>query len=327
MIHWKILSFNDLTSMFLHQEEKLSWNCPFVFPFWLEGWHTYFGQHVEPKLTAFYEGERLLGIAPLMKDRETLLFLGHESVCDYQEMIVVDGAQQRFYKAFLLYLEKEQVKELQLGALPQGETLRYVAEFAERKGWCFHREAAGNLWRIDLPESWEDYLLMLSSKQRHEVRRKIRRLDEYGGNEFSINHDGGERGKIFEEFLQMFVDGDKEKEDFLHQKMRAFFTHVAKELSSADLLRMGRLKLDGGNVAGIFCFTSDSEFFLYNNGYYTKYSAFSVGSLSKLFSIRYAIEQGLKYYNFLKGDERYKEQLGAIAEPLWRITLRPIDTC
>jgi K+-transporting ATPase c subunit len=35
--------------------------------------------------------------------------------------------------------------------------------------------------RVSLPATWEDYLLTLSKKDRHELRRKIRRLSEAGG--------------------------------------------------------------------------------------------------------------------------------------------------
>jgi CelD/BcsL family acetyltransferase involved in cellulose biosynthesis len=48
----------------------------------------------------------------------------------------------------------------------------------------------------------------------------------------------------------------------------------------------------------------------------------SVGLINKAFSIQAAIEEGRESFNFLKGDERYKYDLGAHDESLFDMTAR-----
>jgi CelD/BcsL family acetyltransferase involved in cellulose biosynthesis len=43
-----------------------------------------------------------------------------------------------------------------------------------------------------------------------------------------------------------------------------------------------------------------------------------VGILCKIFSIRESIARGLKRYDFLKGNEMYKRQLGGTPVPIYR---------
>ena len=48
------------------------------------------------------------------------------------------------------------------------------------------------------------------------------------------------------------------------------------------------------------------------------FAALNVGLLSKVLSIRDAIQSGLRTYDFLKGDEAYKRRLGGRPLPLYR---------
>ena len=67
---------------------------------------------------------------------------------------------------------------------------------------------------------------------------------------------------------------------------------------------------------------SCNEWWLYNSGYDPSYSFYSVGLLLKAQSIHWAIEQGKKKYDFLRGNERYKYDLGAKNLRLYRIEIR-----
>ena len=58
------------------------------------------------------------------------------------------------------------------------------------------------------------------------------------------------------------------------------------------------------------CFDYGNSRFLYNSGYDPSYSALSVGLLLKALSLKNAIDDSMKYFDFLRGDERYKYHLG-----------------
>jgi CelD/BcsL family acetyltransferase involved in cellulose biosynthesis len=58
--------------------------------------------------------------------------------------------------------------------------------------------------------------------------------------------------------------------------------------------------------------------YLYNSGYNPEYESLSVGLLSKVFCIRKSIEEGKRVFEFLKGNEIYKQRLGGKEIPLYR---------
>jgi CelD/BcsL family acetyltransferase involved in cellulose biosynthesis len=62
--------------------------------------------------------------------------------------------------------------------------------------------------------------------------------------------------------------------------------------------------------------------YLYNNGYDGAKRRWSVGLLSKVLSLKDAIETGLSRYDFLKGAEAYKQRLGGREIELLRYRVR-----
>ena len=72
------------------------------------------------------------------------------------------------------------------------------------------------------------------------------------------------------------------------------------------------MEINGQKVAAVMCFDYGNSRFLYNSGYDPEFRYYSVGLLLKAFSIQNAIESGLNYYDFLRGGEPYKYDLGGI---------------
>jgi len=71
------------------------------------------------------------------------------------------------------------------------------------------------------------------------------------------------------------------------------------------------LRLGGRRVASVLCFRAGDELLLYNSGYDPLFAGLSVGLLSKALALKRAIDLGSKRFDFLRGAERYKYELGA----------------
>ena len=71
----------------------------------------------------------------------------------------------------------------------------------------------------------------------------------------------------------------------------------------------------------VMCFDYRSTRYLYNSGYDPRYRQLSVGLVSKILSIRDAVEQGLSRFDFLKGAEIYKQRLGGMAQDIYRCSV------
>jgi CelD/BcsL family acetyltransferase involved in cellulose biosynthesis len=158
----------------------------------------------------------------------------------------------------------------------------------------------------------------LDTKQRHEVRRKLRRLSEEGTIEYRFVNEGAAVPATMNTFFKMFVESRQDKANFMTEKMESFFRLLADTMAKAGMLRLGVLELDGQPLAEIMCFDYHGCIYLYNSGYDPRYTALSAGLLSKVLAIKDSIEKGKRRFDFLKGAETYKYHLGGREVPLFR---------
>ena len=103
--------------------------------------------------------------------------------------------------------------------------------------------------------------------------------------------------------------------------MESFFRSIAHAMAEQKLLRLNILELDKKPVAATMCFDYRDTVYLYNSGYEPDYSWLSVGVISKALCIKDSIERGRKRFDFLKGAEAYKYQLGGQELPLFKCSL------
>jgi CelD/BcsL family acetyltransferase involved in cellulose biosynthesis len=173
-------------------------------------------------------------------------------------------------------------------------------------------------FELALPGSWDDYLTLLRGKERHEIRRKLRRLYEAGPISYRLVEDASSAKKEMETFLELFRSNRADKAEFMNDQMVSFFKELAEALEEARILKLFLLNLDESAVSATMCFDYRSTMYLYNNGYDNDFSSLSVGLLGKVLSIKESIQSGKKTYDFLKGAEVYKRRLGGQPIQLYR---------
>ena len=171
---------------------------------------------------------------------------------------------------------------------------------------------------IELPKDWSGYLRMLDKKQRHELRRKIRRVQ---GSEKTIDwyivnghHDLAEE---ISHFVRLMAASDPEKEAFLgNDKNLRFFRKIVPLLRDRGWLQMNFLTVDEERAAAYINFVYGDRVMVYNSGHdHRDYADLSPGIVLLAYSIRHAIEQGYQTYDFLRGDEAYKYRMGGRDNP------------
>jgi CelD/BcsL family acetyltransferase involved in cellulose biosynthesis len=222
-------------------------------------------------------------------------------------------------EALLSDLPSRGVKRLDLALLrPDSTGLGELAPAARRLGLAVECEERDLTQEMNLPATWEDYLLGLDGKQRHELRRKLRRLEEAGRSRFRMVTEETPVSTAMDRFLELFRSGRPDKVRFMTPVMADYFRALAKGLAANGMLRLGCLDLNGQTVAVVFCFQLGETMYLYNNAFDDRFRALGVGLISKLLSIRAAIEAGAARYDFLRGAENYKRLLGGRPTPLYR---------
>jgi CelD/BcsL family acetyltransferase involved in cellulose biosynthesis len=75
-------------------------------------------------------------------------------------------------------------------------------------------------------------------------------------------------------------------------------------------------------VATSLCFDYASSRLLYNSGYNPDFGYYSVGLLLNALCLRSAIDEGIGYFDFLRGSEPYKHHLGGRPRNLYQMVVR-----
>ena len=296
----------------------------FTSPRWQRVWWEQFGDGAEMLLLGLENGGRLEGLAPLSRRNGTISFVGDQDVCDYNDFLVSRGAESRFYPLLLDHLDGENWQTLKLFSLAEDSpTLEYLPDLARERGYSVEVREEDVAPRLKLPNDWDSYLQILSKKDRHELRRKLRRLYSSGDEvRYYVLSDIEEVDKGLGDFFCLMRNSKEEKNRFLDASRERFFRSIALEMASWGTFRLFFLEMKGERVAAAMCFDYGKTRMLYNSGFNPEYGYYSVGLLLKALCLKDAIEAGLEYFDFLRGPEPYKYDLGGSNRTLYQMVVR-----
>jgi CelD/BcsL family acetyltransferase involved in cellulose biosynthesis len=209
---------------------------------------------------------------------------------------------------------------------PAADALTASFEWAGPKAcWFVTREQEDVCPVLTLPAGadFEAFLGTLDKKERHEIRRKIRRAEAAG--EVRL-----ERSPDALRDLDAFVE--------LHQKRwgaeglfpateggaasRRFFGRLFEECTQAGLVDLSFLTVGGRRVAAGVTFDDGRAVYYYNAGVEPDARELSPGVVMVALYIQRAIEQGRSRVDFMRGNEPYKYEWGAIDEPIGRLLVQ-----
>ena len=263
---------------------------------------------------------RLVGIAPLFctltdGGQPVLYLIGCRDVSDYLDLIIEQGQEDAVYQALLEYLgpEAQNWDLIDFCNIPQ-DSLTYVRlrELAEAQGYQTLVEIEDVCPIIDLPDTWDEYLMMLSKKQRHEVRRKLRKSDAEADTRLIVVGIGHDLRAEMQDFIDLHQKSTPEKDQFMDPKMQEFFFDIAQVLQEQGWLQLVFVEMDGEKAAALLNFDYGDSILVYNSGYDpARFRHLSPGIIVTARSIELAVTLGRAHYDFLRGDEVYKYRFGA----------------
>lgn len=297
----------------------------FLAPWWKSAWHDVFGKGTRPRVIEVREGDELIGVAPLLQQGGALVLAGDPDLFDYQDLLLLKGREPELADALLDYLsgadgQAPRWTTLDLPSIPaDSATIGAITAAAETRGYRVERSEVAVAPVVELPGSWDEFLAGLAKKHRHELRRKIRKLEAAGeARQVTVTEEEGLEQQV-EDFLRLMGNTNEDKAAFLTPERRRFFHLLAARAASRGALRLSFLELDGERMAACLVFDYAGVYMLYNSGYDPARSGFSVGLINKAFAIREAIELGRRRFDFLKGAERYKYALGGQDRSIYRV--------
>lgn len=298
----------------------------FLTPQWQSLWWRNFSEGRGLRVLAVRSAEeKLLGLCSLVESDGTLEFLGGRDLCDHLDVLCAPGHEETVAGGLLGQIAEglSGIREVDLHFVPgDSRMISPLKEAAEGSGWRVAIREEETSPFIPLPATWDDYLAGLGGKDRHELRRKMRRAETSG--ELRMRDSTPARlREDMETFLRLHALSAPEKSQFMDARMRDFFGQVGETLMAEGWLRLTILDLDGTPAAALLSFDYDDATLVYNSGYDPALSAASPGIALFGYSIRAAIQEGRRAFDFLRGNETYKYRLGGQDRPLYHVNLRP----
>ena len=312
-------SFASLDKQWQELLQTSTSNHVFFTSQWQRAWWQVFGSDYEFMLLSVIDDQKLVGIAPLKRKNGKLSFIGSPDVCDYMDFISRSGRQEYFFSRLLDYLDKLEWSSLELDSvLPESLALKYFIPLARQKGYHVERQQTNVSPQLLLPTGWEEYLALLTIKDRHELRRKLRRLEQTQSVNYLTVTGRENLPRAMDSFFKLFKLSSADKANFMTDKKREFFNTMAGTLAEKGNLKLSFLEIEGVPVSAVICFDYNNDVYLYNSAYDPAYFSLSVSLLLEVFCIRDAIAKGKKRFDFLSGNERYKYDLGGKDVPIYQ---------
>lgn len=269
----------------------------FSIPFYSYEWHNlYFATDGKNKQPIILYDPDLQILAAFEKKGKTAAFVGSE-ITDYSDLIGPEEHKEEAWQSIIKSLLQMGIEDLILTNVPQtSQTYNYFKDKAKERD-------VTPLIR-PLPSSYEEYLKTLSRKDRHELERKQRKfLREYP--EVCICTKKGKEADI--DVIVSLMKMDQRKLGFLTEEHEAFFRALPEAFPDSFLTMV--LYVQNSPATAIVAFQTREAFLLYNSGFDQAHFP-GAGFYLKAQSVQYAISHGFKEYNFLRGSERYKYNLG-----------------
>jgi CelD/BcsL family acetyltransferase involved in cellulose biosynthesis len=285
-------------------------------------------------LYAARDNGKLVGLAPFfstpMPDGTTsVLNVGSIEVSDFLDLIVLPEYRDELISQLL-----HEVKALNLpgfhqlslcNLLDSSPTLPALQSVANRDGWQLSVERLEHSPCITLAADFESYLAGIDKKQRHEIRRKMRRAEE---SEIPVTWYMVTDPSTLDSEVDAFIDlmeNDGDKEAFLRPAMRKFLRQVVHFAYDGGWLQLAFLEIGGHKAAAYLSFDYQNRIWVYNSGLNRDFQSMSPGWVLLGHLLQWAIENGRADFDFMRGNEDYKYRFGAVDRYVMRADLRPVD--
>jgi CelD/BcsL family acetyltransferase involved in cellulose biosynthesis len=317
-----IVSFQEIENEWESVLRDSPENTLFLTSQWQKVWWDTFGEGHTMCGFTYPEPNEISAIASLAKSGDTVSFIGSEDTFDYNDFLIRPGHEVGFYQTLLDCMEEQKFGMLRLVSLREtSPTLQILPDLARKHGYTVEVKEEDVTSGIGLPSTWDEYLSLLNKKDRHELRRKIRRMDSQTDWKWYSLTEPTEVNERLGEFIKLMRQSRADKDEFMTPERERFFYNITQRMSELGLLQLYFLHMDGVTVATSLCFDYGGSRLLYNSGYDPEYAYYSVGLLLNAMCLKDAIEQGLTYFDFLRGPEPYKAHLGGQQRNLYQMVV------
>ena len=281
-------------------------------------------------LVSARDDEKLIGIAPLFiseyDGQSALLLIGSIEISDYLDLIARTDDHARFLTGLLDFLASslpDSWSGLDWYNLPDSSpTLAALKAESAQRGWTHLKEMYRPTPRIALNGDFDEYLGRVEKKQRHEIKRKMRRAEESGrGVRWYISDMNASRVETEIDAFLSLMEHDQGKAGFLHDSMRDQMRAIIRAAHENGWLWLAFLEADGQRIAANLNFDYNNKLWGYNAGVNRDFMDLSPGWVLLGNVLQWACENNRAEFDFMRGDEDYKYRFGAVNQYVMRVKL------
>jgi CelD/BcsL family acetyltransferase involved in cellulose biosynthesis len=321
-------------------------------PDWLLTWWRVYGglQGRQLRLGVFHDGDRLVGLAPLLRRRHwyknwlpfrrlELLASGepaeHGIYSNHLSILAERGAEGKVADRLIEAIAAGVFGSWDEVVLPMmsGDTALpdHLVEAFRSAGYAAEATVIAGAPYIALPPTWDAYLRGLSSNSRRNIERPLKAFDKWseGTTELECISTSAEleRGKsILMSLHHERWSSDDQAGVFRSPLFLDFHAQMMRTLAERGALELLILRARGEPVAALYSMVWAGKVYAYQTGRRTDMPAnLRPGGILLSLAIRRAIEQGRREFDLQADEAFYKSQLTPHTRKL--VQVRATRTC
>lgn len=305
---------------------------PFQTPTYLQYFAEHFVDSKQVVLLCVKQGDEILAFGAFVVSNHKATALGmqfvdgNQEISDYFDIVYRPSSTvevlQQVWRSLFQWFKSAGVTQLQLDYVPAFsqtyQTLMNLSSLVTISEPLMQEVAP----KVALPSDWTTYVGSLKKKHRDELKRKLKRIDLIKPVfEFTVEA----TDEMNAEFIRLHRLSDNAKQSFMTDSMARFFKTIAtQKYEGGWQWRYAFASIAGVRVAAVAYFQRDADaLLLYNSGYDPTYRQYGVGFSLVSRLLQHAIEHHIPHFDFLRGSERYKYELGGVDQQLYQIQITP----
>ncbi len=203
---------------------------------------------------------------------------------------------------------------------------RAFGRLESAEGWTLNLEREDVCPVATIPADAADldgFLARLGKKERHEIRRKVRRAEAAGAVELTPSADPlGDLDAFIDLHQRRWGDAGLFPPTQGGDASRLFVRRLFEGFGPDGPVRLCFLTVGGRRIAAGITFEHGDTLAYYNAGVDPDARELSPGVVMVAKYVERAIATGRRRLDFLRGDEPYKYEWGAVDEPIQRLLVR-----
>jgi CelD/BcsL family acetyltransferase involved in cellulose biosynthesis len=307
---------------------------------WASAWLEVYGPQMDPSILVFESGGRAVGACLLVRSRRNRLLpvervslnaagepAGETTYIEFNDLLCLEGWEEQIAKEIVRHLDGQDWEEFALDGFREG---RAYEAFRGALGGLDQQEHWRPCYYVDLEairRSGTAYEDALSRTTRWQLRRKTKQYAETGEIRTEAAAELASALGMLEELAELSRQRwpGRGQNAFASPRFMAFHRSLIRKCFAGGGVQMLRVTAGARTVGLIYNLAHRGKVYFYQCGFqYTGDKRTSPGTVTLWQAIQWSLNAGFDDYDFLAGEDRYKQCLATGSRRLvWAVFRKP----